>query len=222
MAPNFQSSFIPKDSPTQSPLQKKSMGLSGMIGILVLVVSIALAIGLFVYTSMVKSNIESLKSELDQAAGSIDDKTITEMTKFSERLSVVQGIVDKHQVISNFLNLLSSLTVSNVEYNEFHYSIMQSGTVLVTLNGKARDYATIAVQQEIFSKNKFIKSSKFEELQLSGKGQVSFKLTIEADPQIAVYAPAELQTSAAVATTTSVVSTTTTSRATTTVNKTNQ
>jgi hypothetical protein len=76
MAPNFQSSFIPKDSPTQSPLQKKSMGLSGMIGVLALVVSIALAIGLFVYTGILKSNIESLKSELDQAAGSILTPTL--------------------------------------------------------------------------------------------------------------------------------------------------
>lgn len=194
MAPNFQSSFIPKDSPTQSPLQKKSVGLFGMLSILLLIISIALAAGLFVYSGIVKSNIESLKSEMDQSVNSIDEKTISEMTKFSDRLNVVQGIVSKHQVISNFLSLLSSLTVNNVEYNEFHYSIMQSGTVLVTLNGKARDYATLALQQDIFSKNKYIKSSKFEELQLSGKGQVSFKLTIEADPEITLYAPPELQT----------------------------
>lgn len=210
MAPSFQSSFIPKESPTQNTLQKKSFGLFGMLSILLLLLSIVVAVGLFVYVGMLKSNITSLKSELDQAVQNIDQKTITEMTKFSDRLNVVQGIVDKHQVVSNFLDLLAGLTVTNVEYNEFHYSFAPNGNVLVVLNGKARDYATVALQEDILKKNKYIKTAKFEDLELSGKGQVGFKLTIEADHEVAVYLPKEMQSPVGA------VSTTTKSQATTT------
>jgi hypothetical protein len=190
MSPNFQSSFIPKDPMTEEKVfKKKKAGIVGVLSIALFVTSIVGSIGMYFYKGMVKSEIQGLESQLAEAEKNIDKKTIGEMAQFGKKLETVKSLVFKHQVVSNFLSTLSSSTVKMIQFDSFSYGDIKEGSLSVNLKGKATNYATIALQESVFSQIKYFKSMTFSNLSLNNKGLVSFDLSILVDPQIAVYAP---------------------------------
>lgn len=190
MASNFQSSFIPKEPMTEEKVfKKKKAGILGVLAVSLFVTSIIGSIGMYVYKGIVKSEIQNLESQLAEAEKTIDKKTIGEMAQFGKKLEIVKSLIFKHQVVSNFLSTLSSTTVSAVQFNDFSYGDMREDSLNVNLKGKAANYASVALQESIFTKTKYFKSVVFSNLTLADKGLVSFDLLISVDPQIAIYAP---------------------------------
>lgn len=189
MAPNFQSSFIPKEPITEEVFKKKKAGLFGVLAVSLFITSIIVSIAMYVYKGIVKGEIQNLQSQLAESEKNIDKKTIDEMSQFGKKLNAAKSIVFRHQVISNFLDTLASSTVSSVQFTDFSYSNLKEGSLSVTLKGKATSYASVALQENVFSKNKYFKSVLFSNLTLADKGLVSFDLAILVDPQISVYSP---------------------------------
>jgi hypothetical protein len=190
MAPNFQSSFIPKEPMTEDKVFKpKKAGILGVAAVSIFIISILGAIGMYVYEGMIKSEIQSLESQLATAEKGIDKKTINDMTEFGNKLQAVGSIISKHEVISGFLNSLASSTVSTVQFTDFSYGDMKSGSLTISLKGKANSYAAVALQEKIFSQEKYFSSLAFSNLNLTDKGMVSFDLVISVEQKISVYAP---------------------------------
>jgi len=187
MAPNFQSSFIPKEPATKEIFVKKKAGIFGILAVSLFFASIIIAVGLFFYKGIIKNDIQSLESQLSVSEKNIDKKTIDDMYKFSQKLDVVKSIVAKHQVVSNFLDALSSSTVSSVQFTSFNYSNLEEGKLTVNLQGKATNYSSVALQENVFSQNKYFESTSFSNLNLTDKGSVTFDLVILVDPQISIY-----------------------------------
>lgn len=189
MVQNFQSSFIPKESPTEEVFKKKKVGMAGVLAISLFVSAIVVAGGLYFYKGIVKSDLKSLELELSEAEKNIDKKTINELDLFSKKLNVAKAIVTKHQVVSKFLENLASSTVSSVQFTNFNYDNLENGKLTVHLQGKATSYASVALQEEVFSKNEYFKSLAFSNLTLADKGLVSFDLAISVDAKISTYSP---------------------------------
>ena len=189
MSPNFQSSFIPKEPVTEEVFKKKKAGVVGVLVVSLFISSIIISVAMYVYKGIVKNDIKNLEIQLGEEEKNVDKKTIDEMSQFSRKLSIANDIVNKHQVISKFLETLSSSTVSSIQYTSFNYSNMDDGRLLINIQGKATGYASIAQQEDIFSQNKYFESTTFSDLTLADKGTVSFSLVILVDPQIATYSP---------------------------------
>ncbi len=193
MAQNFQSSFIPKEPITTSEVfKKKKTGIVGVLVVSLFISSIVISVAMYIYEGIIKSDIQSLQSQLADADKNIDVKTIDEMSQFSQKLSAAKTIVLKHQVLSRFLESLASSTVSSVQFTDFSYNNLDNGDLSVALKGKATSYASIALQESIFSQNKYFKSISFSNLTLADKGLVSFDLNISVNPQISTYSPSNL------------------------------
>lgn len=190
MAPEFHSSFIPKGpAPTGEVFEKKKTSMLGVLAVLLFIVSIVAYGGLFAYKSIINNDIQNLQSQLADAEKSVDKGTINQMSQFSKKLSIAKAIVFKHQIISRFLTSLASSTVSSVQFTDFNYGNLEEGKLDVKLQGKASDYASVALQEDVLSKNQYFKSVAFSNLALSDKGLVSFNLAISVDPQISTYLP---------------------------------
>src|SRR3989344_3815503 len=188
-AKNFQLSFIPKNPVTERVFQKKKTGMVGLLVVSLFVISIIVSIGLFIYSGIVKSDIQSLGSQIVEAEKNADKESINQMSQFSDKLSAVKIIVNKHRVISNFLNAFASSTVSTVQFTSLNYGNLTGRGLAVNLKGKATGYSSIALQEDVFSHNKNFKSMTFSNLTLAEGGMVSFDLEILVDPQIATYSP---------------------------------
>lgn len=190
MAQGFQSSFIPKGVPGEEgvSVKKKETSIVGMISLSIFVITILGSAGLFVYKGILARGVEDLRSQLAEAGKAIDDEKIKEMSSFSRKLGLIQSIVDRHQVISGFMSSLASSTVTAVSFTEFSYGT-QTDNLVVTMQGNADKYSTVALQENVFSKNQYWNSVSFSDLNLDGKGKVSFKVSVSVDPKIVTYAP---------------------------------
>lgn len=194
MAPGFQSSFIPKEPITPDVFKKKKAGILGIVAVSTFISTIIIAGALTFYKSIVKNDIENLRAELAQAEQSIDKKTIKEMLDFSRKLSIAKSIVTKHQVVSGFMQSLASSTVATVTFNDFSYNALTPNGLNVTLKGKTNSYASVALQESVFLKNKYWKSVSISNLTLGDKGTVNFDVAVSVDPQIALYQPPVIET----------------------------
>ncbi len=188
MTSNFQSSFIPKDPVvTEDVFKKKKAGPVGVLAVSLFIFSIIIAGAMFVYKGLLKNEIQNIQSELAAAEKNIDKKTINELMQFSKKLNIVKSIVVKHQVVSGFLDSLASSTVKTVQFTNLSFGTLSKDNLSVTLTGKTVNYASVALQENVFSKNKFWKNMQFSELGLLDKGMISFKVAVGIDPQIILY-----------------------------------
>jgi hypothetical protein len=190
MAPNFQSSFIPKSPMTEEKVfQKKKTGILGIFAVLLLIISIAGSVGMYIYKGMIQSNITSLESQMASAEKSIDQKSIKDMAAFSKKLETMKTLVNNHEVIAGFLNSLSSSTVATIQFTGLSYTQDKNSSLKISLKGKATSYASIALQEDVFSRDKNFTDVNFTNLNLTDDGTVSFDLTMLVSEKIAVYAP---------------------------------
>ncbi len=192
MAPNFQSSFIPKESIAGNSTTTSSKSILGFLGVLLVIISILASVGLFVYKGMLNGELEQLKSDLSLAESAIDKPAIDKILTFNKKLNSIKEILGRHQASSNFLALLSSSTVSSVRFSDMRYTYLGDGGLTVSMSGKSSNYASLALQENEFSKVKEIKSAKFSSLVLADN-LVGFDLSLSLDPSISVYNP-EIET----------------------------
>lgn len=202
MASNFQSSFIPKDPATSNLLKKNNTGIFGTLVILLFILSLVASVGLFVYKIVLKKNIETLRAEMAAAEGKMDKKSIEDIIHFNKKISLAKSIIDKHQVISGFLNYLATSTVSTVTFNSFQYGNLTGNGLSVSLGGYTNSYASLALQEDILYRNNLLKSINFSEIHLDDKGFVSFKVSMIVDPSMIVYKPPVIQRANSAATST--------------------
>ena len=188
MNQGFQSSFIPKGVAGEESAKKKTTSVAEMLAISIFVLTVLASAGLFVYKSMLKSGIEDSRIQLANAGQTIDKVKIEEMSSFSRKMGLINSIVDKHQVISGFISSLASSTIRTVYFNDFDYNIVQ-GELNVDMQGSADSYGAVALQEDLFKKNKYWKDVTFSNLNLAEKGRVSFKVSVSVDPEIVTYAP---------------------------------
>ena len=189
MAPNFQSSFIPKEPAAQEVFKKKKTGIVGSLIVTLFVISIFSAAGLYAYKIFLNRDVQSLKAELVRSEEGIDKETIKELSDFNEKLKASELLIFKHAVLSNFLNTLASSTVSSVRFTGLDYKFVGSDALSVDLTGEATGYAAVALQENVFSADPNFRSVMFSDLKLADGGLVAFNLSISVDPQMSVYAP---------------------------------
>ncbi len=191
MASDFQSSFIPKEPVTKDGFSKSETSLFGIIGLLLFLVVLAATGGLFAYQYVLKGEINTLQSQLASAESSIDKKSISDMSAFSKKLNMVKTLVDKHRVISAFLDDLASSTVSTVQFDEFSFGPLTESALTVTIRGQTTSYASIALQEKVFDDDPYILSTSFSDLSLREGGRVGFSVKLNVDRKIVNYvAPA--------------------------------
>jgi hypothetical protein len=182
-------SFIPKSplaSPTPSSYRKRSVSIILLIAILILVVSCALAGGVFLYGKFLDSSLSSKKAELEKARAAFDPALIAELQRLDKRLEHSKDILTKHAAFSALFDLLGQNTLQNVQYKSMDLKTV-GDTVTVTLKGIARSYASVALQSEAFNKTKGIKNPIFSELNLDQNGNIIFTVTSDLDPDVFNY-----------------------------------
>lgn len=191
MEPKFQSSFIPKGplaSSAGSNLVKrpKEKSLFGYIGMVVFVLSVLLAGGVFGYKYYLKNRIASMEASLEQARADLDLETIEELMNLDRRIKSTKQLVSKHVVLTPLFEFLEIFTPKTLRFNDFKYSV-SDGAIKLSMKGEARGYAALAAHADIINKSEHFKDPVFSDLTLSPKGDVVFSFTATVDPNLVSY-----------------------------------
>jgi hypothetical protein len=193
MEPKFQSSFIPKGPVTSSttvgiPTGRKTKERSffSFLAIVIFIISVLLALGMFGYKFYLKYRIETMSADLEKARVAIQPDIIRELTRLDNRIVSTKELISEHRVLTPLFEFLEISAPRTVRFTDFRYTTTDKDTVL-TLKGEARGYAALALQADIFDKSQYFHNSIFSDLNLNTRGDVSFSLTASVDPNLVSY-----------------------------------
>lgn len=193
MALNYpKTSFIPKRSLTKKPDSRRDTSVHWFMAIaLLFVLAAATSYGaLFLYKSVMVKRIESMAESLQRARDAFETNLITELQRVDARLSSADGLLSTHVAITPLFVLLEVNTVETVRFTNMNYEggkENKEGKNAITMRGEARDFASIALQSDIFSENRYIQNHIFSNLNLDNKGNVTFDFSANVDPAILSY-----------------------------------
>lgn len=189
MEQNFQTSFIPKKPIIEDTTKSStSSGFFVIITILIFVTVVLAYGGLFLYSNILTKNITTKKEQLDRANERFEINRINELKLLDKRLKAGEKVLDKHISISPIFEILQRITMKTVRYTKFSYEVTDKGEINVKMNGQALGYRYIALQADLFSKEKNLIDPVFSNLSLDDKSNVNFDLTFAVDPSLVDYA----------------------------------
>jgi hypothetical protein len=190
MDQNFQTSFIPKkpivEQTATNTADSKPVGFLLVIGIVIFLAMIAVSAGVYIYKgNLVKQKIQ-MEESIRKAKGRFEPSQITKYKLLDKKLHASSQVLSKHIVVSPIFEALQAVTMKSVRYTNFSYTFSGS-SVVVTLSGQAVGYQNIALQSDLFKKNKNLIDPVFSGITLGEKDSVSFNLTFSVDPSFVDY-----------------------------------
>ncbi len=190
METKFQTSFIPKQPVTaEAPHHTSAASLFFLFSFIIFMASLASAGGVFIYSEIVKKNINDGKTQLTLNKNAFDPNTISQITRLNDRINAADALLKKHKSVSTLFLVLSNATLKNVRFSDFNYTGVED-KILLSMRGQATSYETVALQAKEFTnpnlKNVF-RSPLFGDLTLDTQGNVSFSFAASVDPLLVDY-----------------------------------
>ncbi|MEK7606353.1 MAG: hypothetical protein AAB458_02050 [Patescibacteria group bacterium] len=187
MAEQFQTSFIPKKSFDVGPVKPARVtSLFFIISMLLFILSVAAAAGVFGYQKFLESSIVRKKEELQKARAAFEPELIRELSRLDTKLRTAEELLSTHIAVTGIFELLQGVTLETVQFTDFGYALEPLG-VRITMSGLARSFASVALQSDEFGKNRFIREPVFSGFSLDDRGDVEFSVTALIDPSVVSY-----------------------------------
>ena len=134
-------------------------------------------------------NITQKENELNLAKNRFEPSKITELQVLDKRLRASTEILSNHVVITPIFEALQAITMKTVRYTKFGYTLGEEkkSNVVIKMSGVAVGYRSIALQPDLFAKDKNLIEPIFSNLTLDEKGNVLFELEFSVDPSFVNY-----------------------------------
>jgi len=190
MAEEFQTSFIPKKTVDSGPQKRrKSVNIFTLIGLIVFLVAVAFAVGLFLYGKLVERNIVRKEAALEQAQESFEPSLIEELVRLDTRIDSADTLLASHIAPSSLLELLETLTLESVQFETFNFSTanQEETGIQLRMNGHAVGFSAVALQADEIANSPYFKDPVFSNLSVLQTGEVEFSVTAIVDSNLLRY-----------------------------------
>ncbi len=168
--------FIPK-KPTSRPFYKtKGPGIFFVASLLALVFSGMFAGGVYVYEKMLEKRVNLLSQSLERANAAFEPALITELNRVSEKIESSKILLENHRMLTPIFDFLRKFTLKSVRFSKFSVEFGKEGEALVSMNGTAKSYSSLALQMEEFQKDKSVEKLSVSGLSPSKDGFVKFNI----------------------------------------------
>ncbi|MEY4747224.1 MAG: hypothetical protein RLZZ416_273 [Candidatus Parcubacteria bacterium] len=185
-------SFIPHDTAVTTAVAKPKHkgGLNDLLllsAIVLLVASVALAIGVFLYAQFLTTEKKSKVDQLQRAKAAFEPSLIQQLTRLDDRMHAGDLILGAHVAPTAFFRALEQATLQTVAFQTLDFEAPDVQHMAVKMAGVAESVNAIALQADIFSKNGVITGPIFSNIARQEDG-VHFDLTAVVNPGTVNYA----------------------------------
>lgn len=190
MDQNFQTSFIPKKPMIEERATiSQPIGLFTIISIFIFFTVILGTGALYFYNGILTKNIAQMEKNLSLAQNRFEPSKIIQLQVLDKRLQASNEILSKHIAISPIFKTLQAITMKTIGYTKFSYDFddTKNAKIIVKMSGVAVGYKSVALQSDLFAKNKYFVDPIFSNLLLDEKGNVLFDLEFSVDPNFVDY-----------------------------------
>ena len=181
-------SFIPKTRLTLAGHKRPGIGfgLGLLVSGFVLLVSLGLFGGVYLYKQSLQKQIDEATATLERAKKAFEPGLITELANLTGSISAAKQIFSQHQASSKLLKLIGDLTLKEATFTTFTYGVFDKD-ITVSMNGDAKSYAAVAFQAKLLEDSDFIDTVSISNLALKEAGRVSFSVKLTIKPDFLIY-----------------------------------
>ena len=186
----MQTSFIPKKPVNESRVEGGGISLFLLVGIIVFIVSLAMAGGIWMWKSSLIKQIADNKEALVAARASYEEGTINALIRLDERIKQGSILLNKHIAVSPVFLLLEKNVLQNVRLKTMKFSYAADNKIKIDLAGSARNYGVLSKQLEAFGAEnlrQFISQPVISDFSPTQDGSVSFNFTALVDSRLISY-----------------------------------
>jgi hypothetical protein len=182
--------FIPHDTVTAVPVRKSGGGglndLLLLCGIVLLVASAALAVGVFLYGQFLQTQSASKVVQLQRAEAAFEPSLIEQLTRLDDRMHAGDTLLSAHIAPTVFFQALEQSTLQTVSFKTLDFEAPDAQHITVKMQGVAQSVNSIALQSDLFSKSGVITSPIFSNIAQQSDG-VHFDLSAIVNPAAIQY-----------------------------------
>ena len=186
---NLNASFIPKrpSDRVSRPVYRNHFNILMMIGIWVFVLSVILAVSIFLYQKSLVKKLQLSNEKLLAVKGSLDPDFVGELLTLDKRLKTSTDLLMSHQTVSPIFSILESETLERVRFKTFRYNADIDGILSISVVGEADSFNAIALQSDIFGSSSQIGDPVFRNFVINDSGNVDFDFSGVLDSNAFLY-----------------------------------
>lgn len=179
MENEFRTTFIPKkpivpQSSQGSAPVSKPVGILFVVSVIIFVMSLAIAGGMYGYKAYLQKEVADLSNSLNLVQKNLDPNTIKEFTVMDKRLRNSETLLNQHVITSPLFHVLGVTTLPTIRYTKMDMSFNEAGNLSVTMSGESDGYRSIALQSQALAQNANLSDTIFSNFTVTPKGRVSF------------------------------------------------
>lgn len=193
MQPEIQTSFIPKAPKREVPSRRaSSVNVLMVASVIIFLASVGSYLGAFVYHRVLYNEINDpcsgsacgLKASLEKARAEVRQDLVEKIKRMEQKIVLAKTIVSGHTSLLPIFRNLEKMTVRSVQYSSFSF-----GKEGVKIDGKTKDYDTLAQQGDVYKQNigMSLASYKVSDFTEDDKGAVTFKALLVFSPELIKY-----------------------------------
>lgn len=191
MESQIQNSFIPDDTVRKEGTKRTAGGRGAfdilvLAGVILLVVSIALAVAVFLYEQYLQSSLASKRQQLERAQSAFEPALIAELTRLDDRMKAGEDVLSRHIAPSALFAVLEQLTLETVSFKNMTFQVVTPSEINISLNGIARSVNSVALQADLFGRHSAIASPIFSNINRE-QGGVTFDVEALVNPNAIRY-----------------------------------
>lgn len=186
----MQTSFIPKKPIVESQKVGSSISLFLLLSIIIFIVSLALAGGIYIWKNSLVTRIEDDKKALVADKASYEEATINSLIRLDDRIKVSNDLLSKHLAVSPVFLLLEKNTLKNVRIKSLKFAYGTGSQIKVDLLGSAQSYEALSKQSDAFGTEdlrKYISQPMISDFSPTADGSISFTFSALVNSNLISY-----------------------------------
>jgi hypothetical protein len=188
LSPSIPTSFVPKQ-PVSTDRRRFSSGGNNLFLIIAgvaLGLTVAVAVATFLYDQLLKNEESAKAAQIVAAQKSVNEDTVNQLVRLQSRLNDSETLINQHIVLTQFFNLLGSITSQTVHFDGVKIQVADDRSAHITMTGEATDFNALASESNTFASEQYIKSAIFSNINVNKDNNVSFTLDADLDPALVV------------------------------------
>lgn len=185
-SPTIPTSFVPKQ-PVKPGVRYATSGGNPfmMIAVGLLLLSVVAAGGVFGYQRYLEGVRDTKQAEVEAVRKSINAQVVEDFIRTRDRFVAAQTLLDNHVAVSQFFDLLESLTLQSVRFDGLSFKLAEDRSAELQMDGVARSFNALAAESSAFASEKRIKRAIFSDIAVDPTSRtVSFALTADLEPSL--------------------------------------
>lgn len=187
-----QTSFIPKRTlDTQARIERAdTVSIFTVLSTIIFFLAIVAGGGIFFWQQSLKTQVKEVEATLIKERESFDEGEIQDLTNLSNRLKSSEELLDSRLYSSKIFELLNQNTIKTVRFSKFSVdpSLVDKTKLKMSVSGQAKDYASVALQSDVFSKlTNTVLEYEFSNLTLDQAGNVLFDMSATLDKNAVAF-----------------------------------